>query len=664
MMFTSKLDHSLAPYWLWAGLRILFTVWPQSGYIHPDEFFQSVEVIAGKIPLSTSWHTPALFNNNDKNSLEISLLERSYASYLPFSAFFFLKGDVFDIEVARPWEFNTTFPLRSIALPYLTAGIPLILIKILSPFLLLWFNCNLKTSYVLLITPRLVTCMLSFVSDYCLYRICKVYGQNYRTRLITFATSYVVLVYGTRTFSNTIEMTFTSLLLYFVADCMAHSDQVIQQEEFLSDKYKEADSPVERVKLYKIRSALPSHSLSRCFALASITVLGTFNRPTFIAFAFPPIFFWLQRGLGSKIISLHDFHLRMLLFILSGVPTAVFLIMIDSFYYGYLTMGEIAMMKLGPDNLVVTPVNFIKYNMNSSNLAHHGLHPRYVHFLINIPLLYNVLGVVGVTAVLRIIYRGICKRWSDLPRVQSIIGLMTLSFLIPIGLLSLFPHQEARFLIPVTVPLVFLYAQHIRHIPSTECRQEQGKTHFFFVKGSQEELTIKPRLTTIHLVTSHIYSMPLFLLQLRNSKRPLFSKQTGQRYRLAQSFYSYEMGSDSLETVHHKLVSILKSCEEIQTEKKLDYRLFVAVPASLLEKFDKTVLTFNSSFSYSVSKVFYPHVSTEALPTLSFENECQLENMNLRFCKAKQIYLAPLQYFSKLAHQFGLALLEMHKLAL
>nr|CAD7405165.1 unnamed protein product [Timema poppensis] len=654
VMFTSKLDHSLAPYWLWAGLRILFTVWPQSGYIHPDEFFQSVEVIA---------------------------------------------GDVFDIEVARPWEFNTTFPLRSIALPYLTAGIPLILIKILSPFLLLWFNWNLKTSYVLLITPRLVTCMLSFVSDYCLYKICKVYGQNYRTRLITFATSYVVLVYGTRTFSNTIEMTFTSLLLYFVADCMAHSDQVIQQEEFLSDKYKEADTPVERVKLYKIRSALPSHSLSRCFALASITVLGTFNRPTFIAFAFPPIFFWLQRGLGSKIIGLHDFHLRMLLFILSGVPTAVFLIMIDSFYYGYLTIGEIAMMKLGPDNLVVTPVNFIKYNMNSSNLAHHGLHPRYVHFLVNIPLLYNVLGVVGIIAFLRIIYRGICKRWSDLPRVQSIIGLMTLSFLIPIGLLSLFPHQEARFLIPVTVPLVFLYAQHIRHIPSAECRQEQGKTHFFFVKGSQgsfllslwyffnilmfgffgflhqggvynlanhfsEELTIKPRLTTIHLVTSHIYSMPLFLLQLRNSKRPLFSKQTGQRYRLAQSFYSYEMGSDSLETVHHKLVSILKSCEEIQTEKKLDYRLFVAVPASLLEKFDKTVLTFNSSFSYSVSKVFYPHVSTEALPTLSFENECQLENMNLRFCKAKQIYLAPLQYFSKLAHQFGLALLEMHKLAL
>lgn len=38
---------SLAPYWLLAALRLLLALAPQTGYIHPDEFFQSVEVING-----------------------------------------------------------------------------------------------------------------------------------------------------------------------------------------------------------------------------------------------------------------------------------------------------------------------------------------------------------------------------------------------------------------------------------------------------------------------------------------------------------------------------------------------------------------------------------------------------------------------------------------
>lgn len=38
---------------LWASLSLLRLVWcllPQTGYVHPDEFFQSPEVMAGKFP--------------------------------------------------------------------------------------------------------------------------------------------------------------------------------------------------------------------------------------------------------------------------------------------------------------------------------------------------------------------------------------------------------------------------------------------------------------------------------------------------------------------------------------------------------------------------------------------------------------------------------------
>jgi len=136
------------------------------------------------------------------------------------------SGDVFDIEVTRTWEFNTTFPIRSVALPYLFVGIPYASLKYIAPFISLWFGINIRTPYILLVLPRLFTCLLSFVSDYSLYKICCLYGQNYRARLLTLASSYVTVVYGTRTFSNTTEMTLNSLMLYVVAYCMRRSDQV------------------------------------------------------------------------------------------------------------------------------------------------------------------------------------------------------------------------------------------------------------------------------------------------------------------------------------------------------------------------------------------------------------------------------------------------------
>lgn len=37
-------------------LRLLWTVAPQNGYIHPDEFFQTVEIVAGNYIKSEFWN--------------------------------------------------------------------------------------------------------------------------------------------------------------------------------------------------------------------------------------------------------------------------------------------------------------------------------------------------------------------------------------------------------------------------------------------------------------------------------------------------------------------------------------------------------------------------------------------------------------------------------
>lgn len=284
-------------------------------------------------------------------------------------------------------------------------GSPLHLIRIANPYTKYYLNIDLRTPYFLLTIPRLFICMLSLVNDYCLYKICVLYGQNFRNRLKVFASSYVVLVYCCRSFSNVFEMMFFSLLLLLVAECMYKSDKVVYHNEFLNEKYEQATTAVEKVKIFKLKTHLPQHSLNRVVILATIVVIGIFNRPTFVGFAFSPIFFWLHRGLGSKVVGFKDFHYRIFTLILAGIPVLIMLVVIDSSYYGYLTMADIEMLKISWDNWVVTPLNFLRYNSDLRNLNEHGLHPHWLHLAVNIPVLFNVLGVSAFCIILIQTYR-------------------------------------------------------------------------------------------------------------------------------------------------------------------------------------------------------------------------------------------------------------------
>ncbi|CAK9827834.1 GPI mannosyltransferase 4 [Anthophora retusa] len=567
-------------YWVLVILRIILTLVPQTGYIHPDEYFQSIEVIS---------------------------------------------GDHFDIDVNKPWEFNSTFPIRTVLIPQIIVGVPYSILKRLSQY-------------------------THFYLDYCLYKICYMYGQNYKIRLITYASSYVMLVYATHTLSNTIELVLTALLLYYASYSMAYSEKVVVQSDYLSDKYKKAKTGVERVQYYKLIASLPPHSLNHCIKIATITIIGIFNRPTFIAFAFAPIFFWLQRGLGSKSVGFVDFHIRIFTFIACGIPTTIFFILVDSFYFGYLTMGEIGNLDISMNNFVVTPLNFLRYNVNAKNLQHHGLHPHYLHFIVNIPLLYNALGVIGLVTFGRMLYSGLKAQWLNLPRIQSVVGLMTTSFIVPIIMLSIFPHQEPRFIIPTLLPLAFLYAPNITQISGVDtiaritenngCRnafQPRNKLNklqifwficnigltFFYGFAHQggvlplsshiaTELKAKPDLTHIHLFTSHTYSIPTALLHLRNTKKTYISSGN-HKYKLVKDFYLYEQGSKSIRDVCNIIAIKLRECERDYVTKRVPYRLYYALPATDLKEF-MTIQNSTNLFNYHTINRFYPHVTVEKLP--------------------------------------------------
>ncbi|KAL0119650.1 hypothetical protein PUN28_007826 [Cardiocondyla obscurior] len=606
----APVQRRIGLYWALAAVRIILTFAPQTGYIHPDEFFQSIEVIS---------------------------------------------GDYFDIDVYKPWEFNATFPIRSMFIPQVIIGLPYTILNRLSPYTFHFLGLSLRKPYFFVFFPRLFMCALSFLSDYFLYKICYMYGQNYRVRLVTYASSYVMLTYATRTLSNSVELVLTGALLYFVSRCMVYSEKVVLQSDFLSRKYNEATTTVERVKYYKLKALLPSHSLNDCFVLATITVIGIFNRPTFVAFAIIPIFFWLQRGLHTRSVGFKDFHIRMFAFILCGLPATVLFILVDSFYFGYLTMAEIGQLEIGINNFVVTPINFLKYNTDVKNLQSHGLHPRFLHFLVNVPLLFNVLGIIGLLTFAKMIRSWLKAQWLNLPRLQSIVSLMTFTFIVPVILLSLFPHQEPRFIIPVLFPLVFLYAPQLSQVPSLDVVRryinndgnietsvpveptihKSRKLMLWYISNLlltifyafvhqggilplasyiTTELKAKPHVTHMHLYTSYSYSLPTALLQLRNTRRT-YRSSSNHKYKLTQDFHLYEQGSKSLPWVFDSIARRIKDCEEKFSDKRIPYRLYYALPASAINEF--TELNNNSHlFKFHVVKTFYPHVSVEKLPSL------------------------------------------------
>jgi GPI mannosyltransferase 4 len=93
---------------------------------------------------------------------------------------------------------------------------------------------------------------------------------------------------------------------------------------------------------------------------------------------------------------------------------------------------------------VITPLNNLRYNSQTSNLAEHGLHPHYQHFLVNMP---QLLG----PAMILLINMG----WPlTLAKAKAMLSNSRLTCAATGTLiLSLIPHQEPRFLLPC-IPLL------------------------------------------------------------------------------------------------------------------------------------------------------------------------------------------------------------------
>lgn len=175
------------------------------------------------------------------------------------------------------------------------------------------------------------------------------------------------------------------------------------------------------VLIERMRESPKTPSLLASAILGIIAVFGLFNRITFPAFLLIP-------GLGL-IPYFWTKPLTFAVMLASGLFTTFIAIALDTAFYTphTITWGDLL------THPVITPLNNLMYNISPSNLAQHGLHPWYQHVLVNIPLL------LGPGALLLFLQ----------PRLTS----RLYSAISGIVVLSVFQHQEARFLLP-TIPLI------------------------------------------------------------------------------------------------------------------------------------------------------------------------------------------------------------------
>ncbi|KAI1487780.1 Alg9-like mannosyltransferase [Biscogniauxia mediterranea] len=332
-----------------------------------------------------------------------------------------IAGQIFNYPVRLTWEFTSEHPIRSVFPLWPVYGLPMLLLR------WLWIgngNDGEIPPIAVFWTLRVLMFVVSFVlEDWAILELVELQhfvtdprrqrDRPHRDRrrdvavaLMLVASSYVTWTYQTHTFSNSIETLVVAWCLVLIQRLeRIHHDDINERNE-----RKERNLP----------SSAVSSPLLAPIVLGVVAVFGVFNRITFPAFLLIPglrlIPFFLKRPLSLAAVAV------------SGLITVLIAISLDTSFY---TPHSISWSDLYR-HPVFTPWNNLRYNMVPSNLAQHGLHPWYQHSLVNLPLLIGP--AVGLLFM------------------QPHLSLRLYSAISGVLVLSMFQHQEARFLLP-TIPL-------------------------------------------------------------------------------------------------------------------------------------------------------------------------------------------------------------------
>lgn len=178
---------------------------------------------------------------------------------------------------------------------------------------------------------------------------------------------------------------------------------------------------------------------------SAVVVWGTFLRPTYILFILP-------LGIIELAFILVKFKYISMILCLPSVLLVFFntfiCVIIDTLYFHNVSLLQAFQVDFSRFKLIYTPYRFLTYNSNSYHVSSHGLHSRFTHFLINWPLIF------GPIFTFRLFTQPLQRR-----SISSCIAWISVVF--PTFVLSIIPHQEARFLIPCLPCACFVVGQSV-----------------------------------------------------------------------------------------------------------------------------------------------------------------------------------------------------------
>lgn len=372
-------------------LRLLLGLFG-TGYIHPDEWHQSGEFVAA------------------------TLLPREGGTE----------------KMALAWEFNPWFPARS-ATTIICSQLLLILVGYI--YRLLGWTLSARTTFVV---ERTTFLLWMSTYDYLVHRLLtrgRVPPSVQTTTRLLFLSSAAALSIMTRPFSNTLEALLLLAVLVLV--------QELRMLRTLSICFAFPENEHLRPKWWTLWSL-------KSFLLGAVGATGFFARFTFVLFAAPSALYYLMlvwhvacydslyetHGRWKVTIGRVLRHLNFLLPGLVGFTTAALIHMgLDTYIFRSLVGhraggfgGGTLSAPYSPYNSsgnewregyttwwppVIAPLNAASYNANTSNLALHGTHPRWLHAVVNGPMMFgSLVWGIALCGTIIVLVTAVTGTWS------------------------------------------------------------------------------------------------------------------------------------------------------------------------------------------------------------------------------------------------------------
>lgn len=310
-----------------------------------------------------------------------------------FQTFEPLAAQLLGFSTNPPWEFTSELPARSYG----------VLLLVYAPAMQLAAFLGLSPLQTWYLVRLYVMILLWIITDWCLYHMLPTKQERFKAILFTL-TSYVTLVYQSHTFSNLVETVLVMLTVYLVNEL-----------RFLSGL------PSEKYKFREVAWL--------AMAIGVFSAIGIFNRVTFPVFFVWPAYHYMKCWRKWRLLAIFT--------LVPFLAVSYTFVVVDTIHFGKTDLFSLLQTPLDWSQYVITPLNNLVYNSQYSNLAHHGIHPRYTHILVNLP---QILG----PGLLFVFYKFRNRYWNTTPFQAAVSALVCLSMV---------PHQELRFLTPV-VPLL------------------------------------------------------------------------------------------------------------------------------------------------------------------------------------------------------------------